>query len=278
MFLIGVLFLTTTFQSVKAQFREGNDRCPSVSERRSWDDLSCEEQDAFLLNIRRLKGNGVYDEFVRIHIENEAAAHGTPEFLPWHRWFIYQFELALRSVADPPYRCMSLPYWDWELDAGNEGMSSVFSMESFSSFEGTNRNGRCRFQINRGRGIGSCLRRRFNFDFPFWGEGRIVALIRGYSQYGDDFPNDRYRINGFRVALEGGPHAATHNFIGGSMVNQNAPNDPLFWLHHANVDRIWSLWQDYHGHTNVPLLSYNIPEHYEGSRLDVPMPFGASNA
>jgi len=22
-----------------------------------------------------------------------------------------------------------------------------------------------------------------------------------------------------------------------------APNDPLFWLHHANVDRLWDLWQ-----------------------------------
>jgi hypothetical protein len=276
--LIGFFLVATKLQSVKAQRNSTESPCPLVSERRSWDNLSCDEQDAFLTNIRRLKGNGTYDTFVRIHIENERAAHGTPEFLPWHRWFIYQFELALRSVADPPYKCMSLPYWDWELDAGNEGTSSVFSLETFSSFEGTNRNGRCQFQITRGMGTGSCLRRTLNFDFPFWGEGRLVALIRGYSQYGDDFPNDRDRVNGFRAALEGGPHAATHNFVGGSMVNQNAPNDPLFWIHHANVDRIWSMWQDYHRHTNVPFRFYNVPKHYEGSLLDVPMPFGSTKS
>ena len=136
------------FQLVASQRSSSNNggdigvRCPRVSERRSWDDLTCEEQDAFLTNIRRLKGNGIYDTFVRVHIENKGASHGTAELLPWHRWFIYQFELALRSVADPPYKCMTLPYWDWELDAGIEGMSSVFSPETFSSFEGTNRNGR----------------------------------------------------------------------------------------------------------------------------------------
>ena len=30
-----------------------------------------------------------------------------------------------------------------------------------------------------------------------------------------------------------------------------SPNDPMFWLHHANVDRIWAVWQqnmlDAHG-------------------------------
>ena len=273
--IIGILLVATTYRTVNGQ---PEFRCPLVSERRAWNDLSCEEQDAFLTNIRRLKVNGVYDTFVRVHVENERAAHGTAEFLPWHRWFIYQFELALRSVADPPFRCMSLPYWDWELDSGSEWMSSVFSPEAFSSFEGTNRNGRCRFPIPDGNGFGSCLRRALNLDFSFWGEGRVVALIRGYSQYGDDFQNDRNRVNGFRAALEGGPHAATHNFIGGSMTNRNAPDDPLFWIHHANVDRIWSLWQDYHGHTNVPFHLYHVPRHYEGSLLDVPMAFDVTRS
>ena len=288
LYIIAFFLLSTTSELLKAEqnqmrldIGDGNDnivsRCPVVRERRSWDNLSCDEQDAFLTNVHRLKKNGVYDTFVRVHIENEAVAHGTAEFLPWHRWFIYQFELALRSVADPPYKCMSLPYWDWELDAGNEETSSVFLPEAFSSFEGVNRNGRCRFQVNRQEGGGSCLHRRFNFDFPFWGEGRIVALILRYLQYGDDFSNDRTRVNGFRAALEGGPHAAPHNFIGGSMIDENAPNDPLFWIHHANIDRIWSLWQDYHGHTDVDLLSYSIPMHYEGHLLDVPMPFRLTN-
>jgi len=31
------------------------------------------------------------------------------------------------------------------------------------------------------------------------------------------------------------------------------------------------VWQDYHGHTDVDLLSYSVPRHYEGRLLEVPM-------
>jgi len=57
------------------------------------------------------------------------------------------------------------------------------------------------------------------------------------------------------------------------MINENAPIDPLLWIRHANIDRIWSMWQDYHGHTDVDLLSYSVPRHYEGRLLEVPMSF-----
>lgn len=44
--------------------------------------------------------------------------------------------------------------------------------------------------------------------------------------------------------LEVGPHNAGHNWIGGIMGNPMfSPRDAMFWLHHANVDRIWSIWQ-----------------------------------
>lgn len=59
--------------------------------------------------------------------------------------------------------------------------------------------------------------------------------------------------------------------IGGNMVDQTSPNDPIFFLHHANVDRLWAMWQDYHGQTAV--TSYSAPEHYEGRLLNTPMPF-----
>lgn len=51
---------------------------------------------------------------------------------------------------------------------------------------------------------------------------------------------------GFRTALEGMPHALPHIFIGGGggeMLTMGSPNDPVFFLHHANVDRYWYKWQ-----------------------------------
>lgn len=42
-------------------------------------------------------------------------------------------------------------------------------------------------------------------------------------------------------------HAQVHGSVGGHMGAYSAPNDPVFFLHHAMVDRIWAQWQDEHG-------------------------------
>jgi hypothetical protein len=73
---------------------------------------------------------------------------------------------------------------------------------------------------------------------------------------------------------EGGPHTAPHAFLGGPMLNMLSPTDPLLFVHHVNVDRIWSLWQDYYDHDQLDISLYNAPEHYEGRLLDEPMRFG----
>ena len=39
-------------------------------------------------------------------------------------------------------------------------------------------------------------------------------------------------------------HNAGHRFVGGHMSGGFSPNDPVFWMHHANVDRLWARWQD----------------------------------
>jgi tyrosinase len=49
-----------------------------------------------------LKRSGIYDDFVNAHEWMNEDAHGRPAFLPWHRWFIYEFESALRRVASNP--------------------------------------------------------------------------------------------------------------------------------------------------------------------------------
>lgn len=41
-------------------------------------------------------------------------------------------------------------------------------------------------------------------------------------------------------------HNSTHRAVGGTMATASSPADPLFWLHHANIDRIWADWQRAH--------------------------------
>lgn len=47
-------------------------------------------------------------------------------------------------------------------------------------------------------------------------------------------------------------HNGVHVFIGGQMGAGTSPNDPVFFMHHAQVDRLWSLYQDSWGNDSYP--------------------------
>ncbi|KAL4787873.1 hypothetical protein BJX76DRAFT_268471 [Aspergillus varians] len=51
-------------------------------------------------------------------------------------------------------------------------------------------------------------------------------------------------IHEFHPKVFSGPHLAGHSFVSG-IDNDifTSPGDPLFWFHHAQVDRIWTIWQ-----------------------------------
>jgi hypothetical protein len=51
------------------------------------------------------------------------------------------------------------------------------------------------------------------------------------------------RFSVFQRSLELGAHVAVHIAIGGTMNSASSPTDPIFFLHHANLDRIWADWQ-----------------------------------
>ncbi|KAL3925871.1 MAG: hypothetical protein SGILL_000120 [Bacillariaceae sp.] len=235
--------------------------CPGTRERWPWRLLSCSEQDTYLDALEALKQSGVYDDFVRTHIWMADDSHGVDEFLPWHRWYIYQFENAIREVSQDP--CITLPYWDWEQDAGDESDSLVFDRATFGWYERD-----CNWRTENS----GCLRREYNGRFDFWSIRRVLGLVTSFDQYTDDWRGDSRRTNGFRAALEGSCHAAPHQYIGEDMDSMRSPNDPLFFLHHANVDRIWAIWQDWNGHSRMSASEYDAPEHYSG-RIDRELDF-----
>lgn len=49
------------------------------------------------------------------------------------------------------------------------------------------------------------------------------------------------QMTGFAV-IEGLPHNMVHNDIGGNMPRMLSPIDPVFYLHHCNIDRLWDVW------------------------------------
>jgi tyrosinase len=79
--------------------------------------LTATERSRFVAAVLALKAAGTYDQYVQRHIASMAGggswAHRGPAFLPWHRKFLLDFELDLRAI-DPT---ITLPYWDWTVDA-----------------------------------------------------------------------------------------------------------------------------------------------------------------
>jgi len=47
---------------------------------------------------------------------------------------------------------------------------------------------------------------------------------------------------GVQGTLEANPHNNVHGWVGGVMASARSANDPIFMMHHGNVDRIWWVW------------------------------------
>lgn len=209
------------------------------------------------------------------------AAHRGSAFLPWHREFLRRFEAELKRVTGKAD--YGLPYWDWEFDGGlprdQQFTTPVWQMMGGSGDPGNDIvvDGPLGFDMTRvedpsvfddpsvwitvdnmGRQNGF-LRRVLGVDDAQEGRPDLtlptqadVDAALSITQYDSD--NWDERSNGatsFRNVLEGfagpsGLHNMIHRWVGGSMSPGTSPNDPVFFLHHCNVDRIWHLWEEKH--------------------------------
>ncbi|EGF82710.1 hypothetical protein BATDEDRAFT_86168 [Batrachochytrium dendrobatidis JAM81] len=228
--------------------------CSTPKVRQEWRKLTQAQHSAFLSAIDKLKNRPAsspvsnslsgmaqwnYDQFVKTHWDSQAIGHGLPVFLPWHRLFIAGFELALQSI-DPS---VNLPFWDWSLDSQNPGASDLFSSKNFGGNgqgndhcvkDGVTKNWKVTYPDASQRPMAPCLTRCFNFTTLYPPEA--VTFVIDQSKTYDEF----------RSNLESGPHGSVHNQVGGTcgdMGGMYSTNDPIFFLHHAMVDRIWSIWQ-----------------------------------
>lgn len=221
-----------------------------------------------------------YDFFVNTHLSSVPYAHGCAMFLPWHRKFLKVYEDQILGVATVlkskdtagtygSLKLNGIPYYDWaqpQIASNPYKQASLFDDKNFGTLEpatsatpcvttGKYKNWKLQYSENPGN-VGQCLSRDGN------GNGGINAWMN------EDFMKANVldvKLNpdfaSFRPALEGMPHALPHIFIGGGrgeMMTMGSPNDPIFFLHHANVDRYWHLWQL---NRTANLNSYSGPNH-----------------
>jgi hypothetical protein len=214
-----------------------------------------------------------YDDFVETHMNAMMAmsgnpglvsftpgwAHYAPAFFPWHRILVYEFEKELQSVD----ATVTVPYWDWADPA-----SDPFTADFLG-----------------GAGTGP-LAKVLPADGPFAHDGPTPWVLHVVDQMGDPDYLQRYLNGAnpgqpfpvtlptqagdidpvmaqtpyevspwkgfpsidscFRSHMEADLHNWIHNWVGGTMLKMTSPNDPVFWLHHCNIDRLWAVWLAQH--------------------------------
>jgi len=82
-----------------------------------------------------------------------------------------------------------------------------------------------------------------------------------FIEFGSPKTAQHSTIQGFGI-LEGQPHNLVHNCVGGFMYEFLSPVDPIFFMHHANIDRLWDVWTHKQEALGLPTLptGTDLPE------------------
>lgn len=257
-----------------------------------------------------------FDDFQVTHIVNTDFIHYVGFFQPWHRMFIAQYEKDLRNLCS---YTGAQPYWNWALDSDSVedfSISPIFDRESgfggngifidTASWTNSTRQvpgktgGGCvingpfvkeEFTVNTGPGNSSaynprCLTRDISPEFAI---SKLSQCIVDWTLEAEDFYEFDIRVQGGVTASTQGYHGGGHLGVGGDIGEMgdmySSPGDPIFFMHHTNVDRLWDTWQrmDWPARRNDiggPDTQYAYPFNFFGDRdyhnitLDYAMDFG----
>jgi tyrosinase len=233
-----------------------------VRVRKNANKLKARERDRFLLALAKLNSTtpapSTYQALRSMHVDAaNGEEHGGPHFLPWHRTYLLDLERGLQAI-DPS---VSMHYWRFDQPAPKvftklfmgETKRLPFAADFVALAPGNPLVG---WVTDSDPGI---LRASlFNTKteaapglpgFELLDQAQTLAL-------GPNYP-------AFRV-MEGTPHGAAHvSFNGWISDIPTAPKDPLFFMLHSNVDRLWALWQWMNQRTNP-----DDPATYTGQNID----------
>ncbi|KAK7627011.1 hypothetical protein IWX50DRAFT_361424 [Phyllosticta citricarpa] len=210
-----------------------------------------------------------FDDFISTHINHTYTSHYTASFLLWHRWFIWEYEKALRDECG--YKGFQ-PYWDWAKTAETGLAVSPLFDGSATSLSGNGEyipsNG-THVDINGidlpdGTGGGCVTSGPFkNYTVNL---GPVALTLRSSNENGTSIGSTRFSnetsvrrliaeskdMEQFEMTMQGYPgsgelgvHGGGHYALGGDPGRDFfvSPGDPAFYLHHAQIDRTWWIWQ-----------------------------------
>lgn len=161
--------------------------------------------------------------------------HGNWYFLPWHRAYLQMYERAVRSITGNAD--FAMPFWDW---TAHPDFPAAFGDQNFNGQPNP------LFVPGRLMTTGSTVPANVS------GQAVLDSIMASpsFEEFGSSRANGQnssdsswIRVRGVQAQLEATPHNLIHCSIRGPfMCAATSPQDPIFQMHHCNIDRIWDAW------------------------------------
>ena len=222
----------------------------TVRVRRSVASLTSAQLDALRTGIAAMKARPASDPTswayqANIHGTVDAPAraawstcqHGSFFFLSWHRMYLFYFERILRAASGSAD--LTLPYWDYSRP-DQRALPEPFRVPAEAS----------NALFVRQRAAAANAGGELPESAVDAQESLQAIAFSTSSAAGTSFGGRRLaqpnHFSSFPGRLEQQPHNVIHVLLGGTDGWMSDPDfaaqDPIFWLHHANIDRLWSRW------------------------------------
>ncbi len=214
-----------------------------VRVRKNANTLTAAERNRFLAAVVQLNHQGRYSDFQSMHTSLASKEiHHRSSFLPWHRAYLLDLERRLQQI-DPS---VTIPYWKFDAPAPNLFTVDFIGVPDSSgavNFSNTNPLVNWR-PVIPGQGTAR-VRRVPKFNTSTQPAADVKNDEKATLALDNVFVtiNNSIRTGGF-CTMETDPHGGAHiSFLGPIADAGTAPADPLFFLLHSNIDRLWAKWQ-----------------------------------
>jgi len=229
---------------------------------------------AWLINSKT--NSSLYDLFESIHsCSRNGMLHGTSAFIAQHKFLVWLYESAIIYIGlvDGPNMANPIsqsdacnivqPYWAWEQGWDGKTWSLISQTDVFADtiYFGDTTSQNHTYYVDDGyfsyltawrtdqsicnpnRTVcDNVLKRQFVTASLTTSLPSIIGYILNYPSFSQFLPY-----------IHGGLHGMIHSYVSFAMlITSSSAMDPLFYMHHTNIDRLFHIWADCHGYDAVP--------------------------
>ncbi|CAH1436314.1 unnamed protein product [Lactuca virosa] len=204
-------------------------------------------------NIHCAYCDGSYKQVGFPNLEHQV--HTSWLFFPYHRYYVYFFEKICGKLIDDPN--FAIPFWNWDAPDGMQ-IPDIFTNKNSQLYDPLRDKdhqppsvvdldfNRVDKNLSRSELTSRNLRVMYR---QMVSSAKTASLFMGRPYRAGDEPNPG------SGSIEVTPHSPVHNWTGDRKQKYcedmgtfySAARDPIFYAHHGNIDRMWSIWKSLGG-------------------------------